>query len=231
MKLVLKWPAFGMVAVLLTLFMGGCQDDQLVAQRNQLLQQNQQLKQQLDQANSDLAAARTELAQQQAAQTTAPTQEQGSAGTGENTMLPNFGNGAGGQEGSGGQTQTGSAETIGGGGELKRFVLSSDVLFASGSARLEPSASHALIHVADELNGEYAGRNVVVEGYTDNRPIRHTYPNNYALGLARARAVERFLEDHGVSADRLKAISFGDTHLVSTKDLALDRRVEIVVMR
>src|SRR5271170_2752052 len=101
MKLVLKWPAFGMVAVLLTLFMGGCQDDQLVAQRNQLLQQNQQLKQQLDQANSDLAAARTELAQQQAAQTTAPTQEQGSAGTGENTMLPNFGNGAGGQEGSG----------------------------------------------------------------------------------------------------------------------------------
>jgi flagellar motor protein MotB len=233
MKSILKWPAIGLTAMLLTMFMGGCQDDNLVAQRNQLFQQNQQLKQQLDQSNADLASARAELAQQQAAeanQSAAPTQEQ-AGGTGENSVLPSFGNTPGGQEGSQQGSQGAENPSTGGGAELKRFVLYSDISFASGSAHLEPSASHTLLDVVHQLNAEYSGRNVVIEGYTDNRPIHHTYPSNYALGLARAKAVERFLEDHGISSDRLKAVSFGDTHLVSTTDLARDRRVEIVVMR
>ncbi|HTV48955.1 MAG TPA: OmpA family protein [Phycisphaerae bacterium] len=234
MKPVLKWPTLGIIAMLFTVFMGGCQDDKLVAERNQLLQQNQQLKQQLDQANADLASARTQLAQAQAAQMAAQNagqmQEQGSTGNGESNILPSFGNNPGGQQsGTEGPGQV-TGETTGG-GELHRFVLSSDLLFASGSAHLAPSASHQLTHVADMLNSEYAHRQIVIEGYTDNRPIHHTYPNNYALGLARARAVEHYLETHGVSADRMKAVSYGDTHLISTTDLSLDRRVEIVVLR
>lgn len=219
-----------------TAFLGGCTNSKMVTERNQLIMQNKQLQQQLAESKANLAATRAQLAQQQqiaaaasaqAAAQSAPAAAPPAASPGYSTILPPMHSGS-----------MNSGHSMGAGHrrhrmrqELHRFVLSSDLLFAPGSARLSPRATHMLMHVAYELRHRYAGRHVVVEGYTDNTPIHHPYRNNYYLGLARARSVQSFLARHGVSRRRMRAISFGDEHMVSRKDLALDRRVEVVVLR
>lgn len=228
------------VMLLGTVFIGGCTSNRLVTERNQLIMQNKQLQQQLAESKASLASTRAQLQQQQqiaaaaaaqaAANQQAPAATQPSRTNGYSTILPSMPQG---------QMQSGQSamrmhrmrpaprRQV----AIHRFVLSSDLLFTPGSARLSPHATHRLLRVAYELRRRYAGRHVLVEGYTDNTPISHPYPNNYYLGLARAKSVENFLAQHGVSRNRMRAISFGDHHMVSRTDLALDRRVEVVVLR
>ena len=238
-----KWTRIGLTmgAVLLgSVFLGGCSNNKLVTERNQLIMQNKQLQQQLAETKASLAATRTQLQQQQqiaaAASAQAAANQQKMATTapannsGYSTILPPMNSGSGqSTQSMQGMHRMRSRHTRR--VEMHRFVLSSDLLFAPGSARLSPRATHMLMHVAYELRTRYAGRHVLVEGYTDNTPIHHPYRNNYYLGLARARSVESFLARHGVSRRRMRAISFGDHHMVSRTDLALDRRVEVVVLR
>ncbi len=230
----------GTVVMMLGLGLGGCTDQTLQTQNSQLIKQNQQLAQQLADAKANLAASRQQLQQQQqvaaaAAQQAAAANAQppaaGTTGT-DNTMLPTFGSSPSGRSGMHAMHhrmihhRSARSRT-----EIRRFVLSSDVLFASGSARLEVRAEHALLRVVHLLRTRYARNRIRIEGYTDNRPIHHPYPNNYALGLARARSVETFLARHGVSRRRMTAVSFGDHRMISRTNLAKDRRVEIVVLR
>lgn len=114
-------------------------------------------------------------------------------------------------------------------GHETRLIIASDILFPSASARVLPRARHTLLHVAYIIHHRYYHRLIKVEGFTDKRPIHHPYKNNYALGLARARSVMRFLAQHGVRQANMRAISFGDKRPVSRVNMALNRRVEIVV--
>ncbi|MGC9258927.1 MAG: OmpA/MotB family protein [Phycisphaerae bacterium] len=231
-------------AVVMVLGLGGCSNQNLQTQNSQLLKQNQQLAQQLAAAKANLAASRQQLQQQQqiaaaaqqaATQQAAAPQPPANAGAQSNysSVLPSFNNSAANH----GQTRmlnhhrAITRRSVRSSKEIRRFVLSSDVLFASGSARLQFRAEHALLRVAHLLRTRYARRRIRIEGYTDNRPIHHPYHNNYALGLARARSVETFLARHGVSRRRMTALSFGDHRMISRTDLAKDRRVEIVVLR
>lgn len=226
-------------AVVMILGLGGCTDQTLQTQNSQLIKQNQQLAQQLADAKANLAASRQQLQQQQqiaaaAAQQTAAQQPPANAAApgNYNSVLPSFGNApAGHGHAVAMRHHTVSHSSAHSRGEIRRFVLSSDVLFASGSARLQFRAEHALLRVVHLLRTRYASRRIRIEGYTDNRPIHHPYHNNYALGLARARSVETFLAHHGVSRRRMTAVSFGDHRMISRTDLARDRRVEIVVLR
>ena len=69
-----------------------------------------------------------------------------------------------------------------------------------------------------------------MEGYTDPNPVRKSgWDDNWDLGAARARAVLLYLESKGIH--NMYIASFGATQLKSTKNLAEDRRVEIVVVR
>jgi flagellar motor protein MotB len=237
-----NWTRMGFLAgaVLFgAVFLGGCTDNKLVTERNQLITQNKQLQQQLAEAKANLASTRAQLQQQQqiaaAASAQAAANQQAAASqpastSGYSTILPPMHAGSmhAGQNTMGmGRVRHRSHRRV----AMHRFVLSSDLLFAPGSARLSPRATHMLMRVAYELRHRYAGRHVLVEGYTDNTPIHHPYPNNYYLGLARAKSVLSFLARHGVSRRRMRAISFGDHHMVSRTDLALDRRVEVVVLR
>ena len=226
----IRWSLGGSMALLLAVFVGGCAQNKLQAERNQLLQQNQQLQQQLSEARAGLASTRAQLAQQQqiaaAAQAQQAASTQTARPTGYTTMLPTFKN-----RSSVGARVAPRRLVRRRRREIRRFVLSSDLLFASASARLQPRSLHVLLHVAYLLRTRYARRRIRIEGFTDNRPIHHPYRNNYVLGLARARSVENFLARHGISRRRMKAVSFGDHDMVSTTDLALDRRVEIVVLR
>ncbi len=236
-----RWSAIGLTTAVLVLSIGGCASNKLKTERTQLLQQNAQLQQQLTQTKTSLAQTRAQLAQQQqvaaAAQAQAMQAQQAQAAqtqpapsTGYTAIMPGFKKTGKAHHGTG-MAMAGPHSRMHRRGELHRFVLSSDVLFASGSARLMPRATHALMHVDYMIKRHYAGRFIRIEGFTDNRPIHHPFPNNYELGLARARAVATFLAHHGISRHWLRAVSYGSHDLVSRTNLALDRRVEIVILR
>jgi len=73
-----------------------------------------------------------------------------------------------------------------------------------------------------------------IEGHTDNIPIRtERFPSNWELSTARAVSVLRyFIDNHGVSSQRLSAVGFGEYQPLVSNDTpehrAQNRRVEII---
>ena len=76
--------------------------------------------------------------------------------------------------------------------------------------------------------------NLIVEGHTDNLPIRtEVFPSNWELSAARATAVVRHLnEEGGILPTKMGAIGFGPYYpLVSNRSpegRSKNRRVEFV---
>ena len=53
---------------------------------------------------------------------------------------------------------------------------------------------------------------IIIEGHTDNSPIRsNTYPSNWHLSAFRAAEVVYSLQKQGIPEDRLKLIGFGSS--------------------
>jgi chemotaxis protein MotB len=114
-------------------------------------------------------------------------------------------------------------------------LLTDQVLFDSGAAELKAQATPVLSKVADILARE-AHHQVMVEGHTDNVPIRGSvFPTNWELSTARASRVVRFLIAGGVVQGRLSAGGFAALHPIASNDTAAgrsrNRRVEIVLLR
>ncbi|MGQ0582535.1 MAG: peptidoglycan -binding protein [Reyranella sp.] len=115
-----------------------------------------------------------------------------------------------------------------------RFVFQSEVLFASGSAVLQPGGEKQLASVAQRLV-EISSRipkniNWVlqVDGHTDSTPIANAiFPSNWELSAARAIAVVKFLHKEGIPNDRLVAAGYGQYQPLSTIDTARNRRIEL----
>lgn len=112
--------------------------------------------------------------------------------------------------------------------------LTSDLLFASGSAALRPSAGPVLDAVAASLQGK--PNEIRVEGHTDNVPIATPeFNSNWELSSARATAVLRRLVEQGGLPPRLVfAAGYGDTRPradnATADGRAANRRAEIVVL-
>ncbi|WP_428680885.1 peptidoglycan -binding protein [Reyranella sp.] len=115
-----------------------------------------------------------------------------------------------------------------------RFVFQSEVLFASGSAKLQESGEKQLANVAKRLV-EIAATipkevNWVlqVDGHTDSKAIASAqYPSNWELSAARAIAVVKFLHSEGIPNDRLVAAGYGEYQPLSSTDTARNRRIEL----
>lgn len=112
--------------------------------------------------------------------------------------------------------------------------LSSDILFASGSAALSKDGKVSVVEVAGVL-AQIPERKFQVEGHTDNVPIKtEQYPSNWELASARALTVVRAMTDSGLAANRVSAASFADTKPAAPNDTAegkaQNRRIEIVVV-
>lgn len=120
-------------------------------------------------------------------------------------------------------------------GEKKiRLVLGSGVLFDSGKADLKPAALEMLNTVAEQMRT--VPNQVVVEGHTDNVPVRGGhYGSNWELAMARAYAVLRFFEQHGVPSSRLAGIGYGEHRPLgdnkTVEERAKNRRIEIYLIR
>ncbi len=111
--------------------------------------------------------------------------------------------------------------------------LSEAILFPSGSARLSPKGREVIRTVAARLVS--VAHLIDVNGHSDDVAIRGTlaqrYPSNWELAGARAASVVRLLEEAGVPADRLAAISHAATRPAASNETsegrARNRRIEI----
>lgn len=114
-----------------------------------------------------------------------------------------------------------------------RLNVADDVLFASGSAKLDRSGRNVLVKVAGQLTS--LSDFIEVRGHTDDRAIRGSlaqrYPSNWELAAARASSVVRLLEESGVAGNRLAVVSYGPNEPIAPNDTAanraLNRRIEI----
>ncbi|MCA8881923.1 MAG: peptidoglycan -binding protein [Rhodobacteraceae bacterium] len=124
--------------------------------------------------------------------------------------------------------------------EGDRFVFSSEVLFASGSAELSPAGEASIANVARTLEEVAAlippGINWIirVDGHTDDIPVSpgSPYKDNWELSQARALSVVRYMIDNfGFPPDRLAATGFGEFQPVDPADTpearARNRRIEL----
>ncbi|NNL85129.1 MAG: OmpA family protein [Myxococcales bacterium] len=114
-----------------------------------------------------------------------------------------------------------------------RLNLSQEILFATGSARLNGAGRSVIATVAARLAD--LEHRVEVQGHTDNVAITGAlalrYPSNWELAAARASEVVRLLEREGVGAERMTAVSYGEHYPVAPNDSpegrARNRRIEI----
>ncbi|MBB5207965.1 peptidoglycan -binding protein [Chiayiivirga flava] len=119
-----------------------------------------------------------------------------------------------------------------------RFVVPSELLFASGTDELTPAAyaqldklAATLSEVTSEIPSELDWV-LRIDGHTDRRPISTPrFPSNWELSTARAIAIVKYLVVRGIPANRLAANGFGEFRPLDTGDseaaYAINRRIEI----
>ena len=112
-----------------------------------------------------------------------------------------------------------------------KIVLRNPVLFKSGKATLNTKTFRLLDTVAEvmlELPND-----VIVEGYTDDIPLRagSRFKSNWELSAERALAVVEYFAQKGVEPKRLSAIGYGEFRPLFPNDSpqhrAFNRRIEI----
>lgn len=120
-----------------------------------------------------------------------------------------------------------------------RFVFSSEVLFASGSADLSAEGQREIANIARLLQDVAAiippqiNWVIRVDGHTDNIPISGgLYRDNWELSQARALSVVRYMVDaFGFPPGRLAATGFGEYQPVDPRNTdearARNRRIEL----
>ncbi|MGL4636350.1 MAG: peptidoglycan-associated lipoprotein Pal [Beijerinckiaceae bacterium] len=101
-------------------------------------------------------------------------------------------------------------------GSQQDFVVNvgDRVFFESDSSELNSTAVATLDKQSNWLN-QYTRYNFTVEGHADERGTREY---NFALGARRAEAVKNYLSAKGVSAGRIRTISYGKERPVAVCD-------------
>lgn len=121
-----------------------------------------------------------------------------------------------------------------------RFIVSSDILFPSGSYKISQNGKSQLRILANIIKDfeEKIPTDIDwiirVDGHTDNKDVvRGTrgYTNNMQLSLLRATAVTNELVKNGVSKRRLVPSGFGEMHPIAlgndAASLQKNRRIEL----
>jgi len=110
-----------------------------------------------------------------------------------------------------------------------------EVLFDSGKAKLRSDSLPILDKVVKILKETVPGNRVGIEGHTDNEPIKHSaWESNWELSAQRALGVLHYLEEVGITSERLAAIGYGEHQAIASNDTdegrQINRRVEIVIL-
>ena len=113
------------------------------------------------------------------------------------------------------------------------IVLSSDVLFASGSKVLSANGKKEISEVTGIL-AKIENRKFQIEGHTDSDRLRVIGQTNWDLAADRAINVLHTMVKSGMPESKISAASFGESRPVvpndSRSNKAQNRRIEIVVV-
>lgn len=108
--------------------------------------------------------------------------------------------------------------------------LEAQLLFPSGSTRINPDGQQALRDLAAVISTQNQ-LEIIVEGHTDTDQL--TSPsiprNNWELSVLRSTAVIDILTISGVSPTALAASGRSEYHPVDDEDKARNRRIEIII--
>ena len=112
--------------------------------------------------------------------------------------------------------------------------LQDSLLFNSGEAEPHYDAFPVVESIAEILREH--DNAVLVEGFTDNQPIRTgKFPSNWELSTARAAALVRLLVSNGLDPRNLAAIGYGQFQPVARNDTpegrTRNRRVILLISR
>ena len=121
-----------------------------------------------------------------------------------------------------------------------RFIVSSDILFASGSYKLSTEGKNQLRLISNIIR-DFESKIpsdinwiIRIDGHTDKTPVvpgNHAYRDNMQLSILRATAVANELAKYGVSPRRLVPSGFGDLHPVELgtdrASMQQNRRIEL----
>jgi chemotaxis protein MotB len=113
--------------------------------------------------------------------------------------------------------------------------LSEQLLFKSGSTKVDPAGQDALIKLANALTGN-KDINVLIEGHTDNVPIKGVVngaKDNWDLSVLRATEITRLLTSAGIDPTQITPSGRGQFLPVAANDTpqnkALNRRTDIIL--
>ena len=105
------------------------------------------------------------------------------------------------------------------------------LVFASGSARLTPSARAKLDEVAETLR-QFPAQRFLLSAHTDGQGPAEA---NLALSKRRAASVASYLIGSGIAAERFEVRAFGESRPIASNDTPegrqVNRRVDLVVVR
>jgi chemotaxis protein MotB len=115
------------------------------------------------------------------------------------------------------------------------YTILESVLYTPGSATLSKKGEETLAQVVKEIEEQYPGRALNIQGHTDNQPIRRSsWKSNWELGSARALAALHYLtQKHGVKGEMISATTFGEFQPresnTTPENMAYNRRAVVVV--
>ena len=113
--------------------------------------------------------------------------------------------------------------------------LSDKMLFQSGSYLLTPRADEVLSKIAEIIKSK-PDLDLMVEGYTDNVPIRNScIEDNWDLSVRRSSQVVKTLQkEYGVNPDKLIAAGRGEYNRLvdnsTPENRAMNRRTRIILL-
>ena len=113
--------------------------------------------------------------------------------------------------------------------------LSDKMLYSSGSSNITPRAHEVLGKIAKIVKSR-PDMEVMVEGYTDNVPIKDSCnKDNWDLSVRRATSVVRALQtNYGVDPNRLIAAGRGEFNTLASNDdpagRSINRRTRIIIL-
>jgi chemotaxis protein MotB len=110
------------------------------------------------------------------------------------------------------------------------------ILFDSGSSKVKKDGEKVLDRVAEILK-KVTDKQIRIEGYTDNVPIRgalsEKFPTNWELSTARATNVVRYLQRDGIDPQLLGTCGYSEYRPIASnrteEGKAKNRRIEIVL--
>ena len=115
------------------------------------------------------------------------------------------------------------------------LTMVESLLFNPGMAEITDDGKELLNSVADILQNRFPNRRLIIEGHTDNQPIRVSgWKSNWELASARAlNVLHHLVNEQSFNPRRLSAKSFGEYHPVASnateEGRARNRRAVIVV--